>query len=111
MKHWLVLFAVLAIATIIVLGYIRWRSQFPEHRFMRVQQGMTLDEAKAIMGDGGYIFDNSGNTVGAYWVDEWSRNVLHVSLNGDGRLIRKMIQRPPPYGPTMESQCKDACRR
>jgi hypothetical protein len=50
LKRWLGLLAVLAVATGVVLGCFRWHALLPEQRFMRVRDGMTIQEVRDIMG-------------------------------------------------------------
>jgi hypothetical protein len=92
MKRWLGLLAILVIGTVVVLGYLRWQSQLPENRFMRIQRGMTIDEARAIMGNAEEGVPLVENHV--IWHGQ-SLDTLCVTLDEDGRVVGKAILRGP----------------
>lgn len=93
MKRWLGLFAILAVAAVAVLGYLRWQSRpsLAEERFMRIQHGMTLDEARAIMGRREDDFCKNRR-----WKVE--KEVFYLSLDADDRVLGKGISRGPKSG-------------
>jgi hypothetical protein len=92
MKRWLGLFAVLAVAAVAVLGYLRWQSRpsISEERFMQIRRGMTDIEVIEFMGRRVDHYDWAAGQYEFVWRERGESFV--VVFNGfSDRVIGKAI--------------------